>query len=194
MFDRPTKLTTALIIACVVLYLPQLAGYNINALLAVSPYSLAAAPWQLVTAMFAHGSLDHLAMNMVSLWWLGTLLERMEGSGRFALVYFASGIFGNLVFALCGAGYAVGASGAIFGLLGAVTVLLYRHRRSPAAKAMLQGLLVMLGINVLNSFMPGIALEAHFGGLAAGAVLEAVIVAIDSRHGDGPEEDADLEF
>lgn len=178
MFEKPTKLTTVLIIACVVCYVPQLIGFNINGLLAVSPYTLAFAPWQLVTAMFAHGSLEHLAMNMVSLWWLGTMLEKMQGTFRFALVYFASGIAGNLAFALLGSGYAVGASGAIFGLLGAVAVMLHRHRESPIAKAILQGLLVMLVLNVVNSFMPGIALEAHFGGLLAGAALEAAILAI----------------
>ena len=182
MFEKPTKLTTALIIACVVMYIPELIGLNVNAWLAVSPYSPYYAPWQLVTAMFAHGSLEHLAMNMVSLWWLGTLLERMQGTVRFAIVYFVSGIFGNLVFALVGDSFAVGASGAIFGLLGAVAVMLYRHRESPIAKAMLQGLGVMIAINVINSFMPGIALEAHFGGLVAGAAVEAIILAIGSKN------------
>jgi membrane associated rhomboid family serine protease len=182
MFEKPTKLTTVLIIACVVLYIPELIGFNINAWMAVSPYSPYYAPWQLVTAMFAHGSLEHLVMNMVSLWWLGTLLERMQGPVRFAIVYFVSGIVGNLVFALFSNGYAVGASGAIFGMLGAVAALLYKHRQSPVAKAMLQGLLVMIAINVVNSFMPGIALEAHFGGLLAGALVEVVILAIGSKN------------
>ena len=186
MFDKPTKLTLVLIVSCVVLYIPELIGLNLNAWLAVSPYSPYYAPWQLVTAMFAHGSLEHLLMNMVSLWWLGTLLERMQGTVRFAIVYFVSGIVGNLVFALFSDGYAVGASGAIFGMLGAVAVLLYKHRESPVAKAMLQGLLVMIAINVVNSFMPGIALEAHFGGLLAGALVEVVILAIGSKNANYP--------
>lgn len=186
MFEKPTKLTTVLIISCVVLYIPELIGFNLNAWMAVSPYSLYYAPWQLLTAMFAHGSLEHLVMNMVSLWWLGTLLERMQGTVRFAIVYFVSGIVGNLVFALFSDGYAVGASGAIFGMLGAVAVLLYKHRESPLAKAMLQGLLVMIAINVVNSFMPGIALEAHFGGLFAGALVEVIILAIGSKNAKYP--------
>ena len=186
MFDKPTKLTLVLIVSCVVLYIPELIGLNLNAWLAVSPYSPYYAPWQLVTAMFAHGSLEHLLMNMVSLWWLGTLLERMQGTVRFAIVYFVSGIVGNLVFALFSDGYAVGASGAIFGMLGAVAVLLYKHRQSPVGKAMLQGLLVMIAINVVNSFMPGIALEAHFGGLLAGALVEVIILAIGSKNANYP--------
>ena len=186
MFDKPTKLTLVLIVSCVALYIPELIGFNLNAWLAVSPYSPYYAPWQLVTAMFAHGSLEHLLMNIVSLWWLGTLLERMQGTVRFAIVYFVSGIVGNLVFALFSDGYAVGASGAIFGMLGAVAVLLYKHRQSPVAKAMLQGLLVMIAINVVNSFMPGIALEAHFGGLLAGALVEVIILAIGSKNANYP--------
>ena len=88
--------------------------------------------------------------------------------------------------ALFSDGYAVGASGAIFGMLGAVAVLLYKHRQSPVAKAMLQGLLVMIAINVVNSFMPGIALEAHFGGLLAGALVEVIILAIGSKNANYP--------
>jgi len=60
--------------------------------------------------------------------------------------------------------------------------MLYKHRESPVAKAMLQGLGVMIAINVVNSFMPGIALEAHFGGLVAGAAVEAIILAIGSKN------------
>jgi membrane associated rhomboid family serine protease len=178
MFEKPTKLTTGLIIACIVLYLPELIGFNLNAFMAVGPYTLPYAPWQLLTAMFAHGSLDHLAMNMVSLWWLGTLLERMQGTVRFALVYFISGIAGNLAFVLFGSGFAVGASGAIFGLLGAVAVFLFHHREQPFANAMLKGLGAMSAINIVNSFMPGIAMEAHFGGLVAGALVEAAILLV----------------
>ncbi len=178
MFAKAGRLTWALIIACVALYLPELMGMNLNALLAVSPYSLHFAPWQIVSAMFAHASLEHLAMNMVSLWWLGTLLERTQGSIQLAVVYFTSGVAGNLSFCLFGSGYAVGASGAIFGLMGATAVLLFHHRANPEAKAMLQGLLVMAGINIVNSFLPGIALEAHLGGLVAGACAEALILLV----------------
>lgn len=177
MFSKPTPVVSALIIACVVCYIPQLIGFNVNALLGVSAWSLVYSPWQLVTAMFAHGSIEHLLMNMVSLWWMGTLLERMQGSVRFALIYFLSGIAGNLVFALLSSGYAVGASGAIFGLLGAVALMLYHLRQNPLAKSMFGGLMAMLALNIVNSFMPGIALEAHLGGLIAGVGVEALILA-----------------
>lgn len=177
MIDKPTPLVTVIIIACAVCYLPQFIGFNVNALMAVSAWSFAYAPWQLVTAMFAHGSVEHLLMNMVSVWWMGSLLERMQGSVRFGLVYFISGIAGNALFALVAGGYAVGASGAVFGLLGAMALMLHSMRQNPLAKSMFTGLMVMLVLNIVNSFMPGIALEAHLGGLVAGIAVEALFLA-----------------
>ena len=178
MFDKPSPLILGIIIACAICYLPEFIGFDVNHLLGVSAYSLAYAPWQLLTAMFAHGSVEHLLMNMVSLWWLGTLLQRMQGTVRFALVYFLGGIAGNLLFALLGSGYAVGASGGIFALLGACALMLYSMRGDLLAKSMFTGLAVMLALNIVNSFVPGIALEAHLGGLVAGLALEALFLAL----------------
>lgn len=181
--SNPEPLTLALIIICVVCYLPELFGIPIfgataNYWMAVVPDSFTR-PWEFLTAIFAHGSLDHLAMNMISLYWLGSMIEGMQGKLRFAVIFFVSGIVGNIAFALFADGSAVGASGAIFGLMGAVAYLLYQMRGNPAARGMFQGLMVMLGLNVINSFLPGIAMEAHFGGLVAGVACEAAIVAID---------------
>lgn len=178
MFEKPTPLVSIILVLCVICYIPQFLGFHINALMAVSGWSLAYAPWQLVTAIFAHGSIEHLLMNMVSLWWLGTLLERTQGSLRFALVFFLSGIAGNLVFALVSAGATVGASGSVFGLLGAVALMLRSMRDNPLAKSMFSGLMVMLVLNIVNSFLPGIALEAHLGGLLGGLAVEGLILAL----------------
>ena len=172
----PTPITIILIVACVLLYIPEAMGMGINDYLAVDSDSAWIQPWTFITAMFAHGSLEHLACNMVSLWYMGSLLERMQGSLKFSLVYFISGIAGNVAFVQFGVGSAVGASGAIFGLLGALVVLFYKLRGSDEASSILKGLASMLAINVLNSFMPGIALEAHFGGLGAGIAMEAAII------------------
>lgn len=183
--SKPAPLTLALIIVCVVCYIPELLGIPIfgastNYWMAVVPDSFAR-PWEFVTAIFAHGSVEHLLMNMVSLYWLGTMIEDIHGKLKFAILFFVSGIFGNIAFALFANGSAVGASGAIFGLLGAGAYLLYQMRSNPAARGMFQGMLAMLVLNVLNSFVPGIAMEAHFGGLVAGVLCEAAIVAIDKR-------------
>jgi len=182
---KPARLTLVLIIICVICYIPQMLGIPIfgaplNYWMAVAPDSFAR-PWEFITAIFAHSSLEHLAMNMVSLYWLGTMIENRHGKAKFAILFFASGIAGNIAFALFADGVAVGASGAVFGLLGAVSYLLFKMRDNPAARGMFQGLMAMLAINVLNSFLPGIAMEAHFGGLVAGVVCEAAILALPSK-------------
>ena len=182
---KPARLTLVLIIICVICYVPQMLGIPIfgasmNYWMAVAPDSFIR-PWEFVTAIFAHSSLEHLAMNMVSLYWLGTMIENRHGQVKFAILFFVSGIVGNIAFALFANGSAVGASGAVFGLLGAVAYLLYKMRGNPAARGMFQGLMAMLAINVLNSFLPGIAMEAHFGGLVAGVACEAVFLALEKR-------------
>ena len=183
--SKPGQLTLALIIICVACYVPDLLGLRFFGLelgdwMAVGPDSFSR-PWEFVTAIFAHGSLEHLAMNMVSLYWLGTMIENIQGKVRFAIIFFVSGILGNVVFALLADGYAVGASGSIFGLLGAGAFLLYQMRDNPAARGMFQGMVAMLVLNIFNSFLPGIALEAHLGGLIGGVASEAAIIAIDQK-------------
>ena len=177
--SKPSIVTIVLIGICVVLYIPELLGININGYdinywLCVAPSSFTR-PWEFVTAIFVHGSPTHLLMNMISLYWLGTFIERSHGMGLYLLVFFVSGIAGNVAVALAGSA-AVGASGAIFGMLGAAALLLFMLRSDPSARQSLTGLLVMLALNVLISFTPGISLEAHFGGLAAGVVVEALII------------------
>ena len=178
---KQSPLTIILIVLCLGLYVPDMMGMNLSDYMAVGPDALQARPWTLVTAMFAHGSLMHLLFNMISLWYMGSMLESMQGTPRFALLYFASGIVGNLAFSLFAGGYAVGASGAIFGLMGAFIVLVIAMRKEPRMRSMLSGLAVMVVINIVNTFRPGIALEAHFGGLATGAVLELAFLFVAGR-------------
>lgn len=176
MFERPMPFVSTLIILCIACYVPELMGFDVNSWMAVSHSSLEQAPWQLVTAMFAHNSIEHLVMNLISLWWLGTFLEYLEGHLRFGLVYFTSGIIGNLAYALLGSGFAVGASGAIFGLLGASLVMFFHFRKNIVGQTFAIVLAIMGAINVVNSFLPGIALEAHFTGLFVGAALEGLLL------------------
>ena len=182
--NKPAKLTLVLIIINVVLFIPELlplsfGGYEFTYWLAATGDSLAR-PWELVTAMFGHWSIDHLLMNMISLYWLGTMIEDVHGPVKFGIIYFVSGIVGNLAVVLFAPNtLAAGASGAIFGLLGAAALLLYNLRANPGANAMFKGLIAMLALNVINSFVPGISMEAHFGGLVAGAACEAAVIAID---------------
>lgn len=122
--------------------------------------------YRLVTAMFLHGSLLHLAFNMLALYWLGTVVEQALGTWRFILLYFVSGIAGSagaLVLSSQDA-LTVGASGAIYGILGALLVLEYRATGTFAGQAL--GLIV---VNLAITFaIPNISVGGHLGGLAGG--------------------------
>jgi membrane associated rhomboid family serine protease len=141
--------------------------------------------WRLFTSMFLHslGLLLHIVFNMYALYLFGPPLEREVGSAPFAALYLASGLAGGALFyLLVPHGQAVGASGAIFGLFGAWLVASFKNRHTFQGRANLNALLVLLAINGLISFMPGIAWQAHLGGLVAGGA----IVALWSKVGDSP--------
>lgn len=126
--------------------------------------------YRLVTAIFLHASLPHLLANSLSIYILGNLVETMIGWRRFLVLFFASGLVGSaasLFFATFAA--SVGASGAVFGLLGYILFVRWR-RPFVIPPAMQQWVTVMLILNVIFSFMPGIDRWAHFGGLAGGFV------------------------
>jgi membrane associated rhomboid family serine protease len=124
--------------------------------------------WRLVTAMFLHGNIIHLGFNMLALYWLGTIIEQALGTPRFLLVYFVSGLAGSagaLVFS-SPAQDTVGASGAIFGLIGALLILEYLATGSLMGQAM-----VLILVNLAFTFaVPGISIGGHLGGLAGGIV------------------------
>lgn len=127
--------------------------------------------WRLVSAIFLHANLVHLLLNAVGLSIFGNLVESVLGSGRMLAVYLVSGFVASAVsFAFGSVGtIAVGASGAIFGLLG--TWLAYNLRRSglSLARSNVQGALLLIGLNLAIGFtVPGIDNLAHVGGLVAG--------------------------
>jgi membrane associated rhomboid family serine protease len=122
--------------------------------------------YRLVTAMFLHASLLHLAFNMLALYWLGTVVEQALGTSRFLLLYFVSGIAGSAGALALSDPFAVtvGASGAIYGILGALLVLEYRATGTFAGPAL--GLII---VNLALSFaIPNISIGGHLGGLAGG--------------------------
>jgi membrane associated rhomboid family serine protease len=135
--------------------------------------------WRLVTAGFLHAGFLHLFFNMYSLYILGGLLEPAIGRLRFALVYFVSmlaGSFGALL--LQPTGRTVGASGAIFGLMGAAVIVL-RHR---GIDPMESGLGIWIGLNLVLTFaIPGISIGGHIGGLAGGALVALVLFELPGR-------------
>jgi rhomboid protease GluP len=132
--------------------------------------------WRLLTAMFLHGGFLHVAVNLWAIYQLATLYEVMFGSARLAFVYFATGLAASVTSALHVNGLSVGASGAIFGLLGA---FIFSIRRSPRWRheKWTRGLLnqlVLLGIlNLLLGYKYRTLIDnyAHIGGLVAGLIL-----------------------
>jgi len=129
--------------------------------------------WRLITAMFLHAGILHLALNMYALYLFGYLIENAFGTARFIAIYFVAGFLASVTsFAFGPIGeVGVGASGAIFGLLGAWVAYNYRRRASPLAAAQLQWALILIALNtVLAVSFRGIDWRAHVGGLAAGIV------------------------
>lgn len=132
--------------------------------------------WRLIAAMFLHGGWLHWATNSWALYQLGTLYEILFGTRRFAVVYFATGIIASIASAAHLQGEpAVGASGAIFGILGAFIFSLYRsprYRKQPWTRSLIAQLVFWIGVNIVLSFsIPQIDWVAHIGGLVSGLVL-----------------------
>jgi membrane associated rhomboid family serine protease len=125
--------------------------------------------WRLVSAAFLHYGPIHLAINMYSLYYAGSLLEQVIGRWRFALLYLASGIAGSAgALVISPNSITVGASGAIFGILGALFVL--ERRRHIATGGQVAGLIVLnlIFTFALSSF---ISVGGHVGGLIGGVIL-----------------------
>jgi membrane associated rhomboid family serine protease len=131
--------------------------------------------WRVITSMFIHANFTHILFNMWALYLFGPAIERRFGSSSFAALYVASGIGGGALYHSIGRiDPAVGASGAIFGLMGALIAATYRQRHTPAGRAVFSQLMLLLLINLSLPFIiPNIAWEAHVGGLAAGLAIAA---------------------
>lgn len=140
--------------------------------------------WRLVTATVLHGGLVHLALNMWALWVAGTQVTRWFGNGQFLLIYWGSALAGSALSLHFSAQQAVsvGASGAVFGVLGALLAGVFQHRdRVP--KAVVTQLLTSQGafvaISLVQGFTrPGIDNAAHIGGLLAGAGMAWLLVEV----------------
>lgn len=143
-------------------------------------YTLDADYWRIVTAAFLHGSFLHIAMNMAVLWDVGPLVERIYGSKRFLLLYFFAAITASLntLFWNPG-GCSVGASGAVFGIFGAMLAFYQSHRKSIPAhviKEKSRVVMAVIGYNLIFGVMqPNIDNAGHVGGLIGGFLIGLVL-------------------
>lgn len=130
--------------------------------------------WRIFTPVLLHASLMHVLFNMWALWVLGPQVERGVGTWPFVGLYVASAGMGGVFFFYMGASsaVAVGASGAIFGLFGIWFNWALRRRNTVGGRALLQQIGFLLAINTAIPFLiPGIAWEAHLGGLLTGFLI-----------------------
>ena len=129
--------------------------------------------WRLLTPIFIHASLLHIGFNAYALYYLGRQMETFYGPLRFTLLFFLAGLAGSVVSLLLNPAPSVGASGAIFGLIGAEGVLLYRNRRvfGERGRRSLQNVVVLVVINLIIGLQGGIDNWAHLGGLMGGLTL-----------------------
>ena len=130
--------------------------------------------WRLLAAIFVHIGLQHFVLNMVTLYFLGRIAEDLFGSKAFLALYLLSGLMGNLfVLVFSPEVVAAGASTALFGIFGAIASLRF-IARSPNIRYLSQSYTSLILINILFSFMPGISLAGHLGGLVGGGILAFV--------------------
>ncbi|XPE03656.1 rhomboid family intramembrane serine protease [Arthrobacter sp. N1] len=173
--------TYTLIGVCLVVFLLQLVVPGVTRAFSYAPIYTAGAggiipaePWRMVTAAFLHSpsSLLHVAFNMYALYILGKVLEPSMGRARFLALYLVSAVGGSVgVLLLSNVQQSVvGASGAVFGLFGALFIV--QRKRGGDVRQ----IVVLVALNgVLGFVVPGIAWQAHLGGLLTGAACAAVI-------------------
>lgn len=131
--------------------------------------------WRILSSMFLHIGFIHIAMNMLALYYLGTPVERMYGSLRFFFIYFVSGISGGIASFALSSSVAAGASGAIYGLFGALLFFGVVYKKL-FFQTMGTNLLWIIALNIMMSFsIPQIDMGAHIGGLIGGFLASAIV-------------------
>ncbi len=140
--------------------------------LGLTPALLSQQPWTIITSMFVHGSIWHILFNMISLYFLGSFFLRAAGERSFLAVFFLGGLAGNILFVLLAnpLSTGIGASGAIFALGGALAAMVPRVPVFIFFIPVPVPLWVAILIFFFLSFLPGIAWQAHLGGLLLGLV------------------------
>ncbi len=141
---------------------------------------LAGEYWRLITFLFLHAHLVHALVNILALFWLGRMCEKIYGTPSFLIVYFASGILSGIVSVVfCPSLPAVGASGAIMGVFGAIGAGIFRLRDFLPASIRSRQLKLMIGLLIfqliVDQIIPHIDAFAHIGGLVTGIVLGLIL-------------------
>jgi membrane associated rhomboid family serine protease len=155
----------------VILFIVSLASPQLILSFGLVPQDVAAKPWTVFTSLFLHASFGHILANMITLYFFGKNLQLLIGSRGFLMVYFIGGLLGSLMYVLLAPplSIAIGASGAVFAVGGALAVMRPKLRViifPVPVPVPLWGAVV--GGFVILSFLPNVAWQAHLGGLAFG--------------------------
>ena len=157
-----------------VLFIATLINKDLILFLGLQPASLLDRPWTLVTNLFIHGGIWHILANMITLFFFGSFLCRLVGVRNFLITYFCGGILGNILYlllALSPYSIVIGASGAIYAVAGALAVMVPNLRVLLYFIVPMPLWVVILVFFVLWSFIPGVAWQAHIGGLVFGLIM-----------------------
>ncbi len=160
-----------IVAANLLLFIARIVHPELIFLLGLQPLGLLERPWTIVTNLFIHGSLWHIMANMLTLYFFGRFLSMLIGDKRFLIVYFLGGIIGNLFYILLASPYsiAIGASGAVFAIGGALAVMAPKLRVYVfPIPAPLPLWAAVIGVFVFVSILPHVAWQAHLGGLTLG--------------------------
>lgn len=129
--------------------------------------------WRFITCTFLHGNLFHLFLNIAAIYIFGTEVESIYGTFRFLLIYLITGWGASLASYAFSPGVAIGASGAVFGIIGALVIFFFRQReKATGAKLRYKSMYTLVIINLVLGFLiPRIDNSAHIGGLITGILL-----------------------
>ncbi|CCY88717.1 peptidase S54 (Rhomboid) family protein [Mycoplasma sp. CAG:956] len=171
---KPKKIvvTYVLIALCTLVYILQILFPSLTTLGAVNGSLVRSGQvYRLVTGMFMHGSIWHLLCNMYSLYVIGCATENYFGKKKFLLIYFVSGIIGSMFSCIFNTSWSLGASGAIFGLMGALCYFGYYYRLY-MGKALYSEIIPVIVLNLaLSLVVSNIDFYAHIGGLIGGVFI-----------------------
>ena len=161
-----------LIVINFVFFIGSLINGDVIARLGLIPYIFTERPWTILTSMFLHDGFWHIFGNMLTLYFFGTFLARLIGNSWFLLLYFVGGIAGNALYLWLGQplSLVIGASGAVYAVAGALVVMMPKLPVRLYFVLPVPFWVVVLVFFVLWSFIPGVAWQAHIGGLAVGLI------------------------
>ncbi|MBZ9688884.1 rhomboid family intramembrane serine protease [Clostridium estertheticum] len=146
-----------------------LLGAKVNYLIAKGQY------YRLISCMFLHGGIVHLGANMYSLYAIGPMIEKVYGKAKYVVIYFISGICASIFSYIFSTSVSIGASGAIFGLLGAVLVFAIKSK-GKTGNAFIRSILSVIFINIfIGATLPNIDNFAHAGGLLGGMLIAFLV-------------------